>query len=78
MVVDDELSGGVIAGIVIAIVVALVLLVVLVVLLIMCLMLRKKNRSGKFNPSYETQGSSAPKLTYEIPANFSVSHEHVV
>jgi hypothetical protein len=54
---DDELSGGAIAGIVITIVVALVLLVVLIVLLIMCLMLRKKNRSGKFKPSYETQDS---------------------
>ena len=53
---DDELSGGAIAGIVIAIVVAVVLLVVLLVLLIVCLILRKKNRSGEFKPSFETQG----------------------
>ena len=53
---DDELSDGAIAGIIIAGVVALVLLVVLVVLVVVFLMLRQKNRSGKFKPSYETQG----------------------
>lgn len=53
---DDKLSGGAIAGIVIGSVVALVVLAVLVVILLAFLWMRHENRSGKYKPSFDTEG----------------------
>ena len=53
---SDGLSDGAIAGIIIGATVAIVIVAILVVILLVCLWLRHKDRSGKFKPSYDTQG----------------------
>ena len=52
----DSLSAGAIAGIVIGGVVVLVVLAVLVVILVLFLWMRHENRSGKYKPSFDTEG----------------------